>query len=105
MDNKDTSVLTNFGVKIPIFVVLSLIDQLVLRLWRSEFVEVELVKVVRLLQLLGRGRGVVAAVKKPAPVVLPRGRGKFYPLYVIGEIFARLDVAHFPFLPIRAGGR
>ena len=53
VDDEEAPILGDLGAEVPIFVILPLIDQLVLRLRCSEFVEVEFVKIVRLFQLLG----------------------------------------------------
>src|SRR6266568_3163420 len=50
-------------------------------------------------------RLVVAAVEKSAAIFFPRRSLKLDPVENIWSILAGLDVAHFPLLPIGAGGR
>src|SRR5437588_440813 len=83
----------------------SLVNQFVLRLRCAELVEEEFVIVNLRTQFVFLVRLVVAAVEKSAAIFFPRRIRKLDPVENILSILAGLDVAHFPLLPIGAGGR
>jgi hypothetical protein len=105
MNDQEPAILRNLAAEVPVLVVLSLIDQLVLRLRRPELMEIKFMKVKCLFEFVGGGWRVVTAVEESALIFLPGAEGEFHPLHVIRQIFAGFDVAHFPVLPVRAGDR
>ena len=79
-----------------------LVNQFVLRLRCAERVEKQFVIVNRRTQFLIRF--VVTAVEETAAIFFPRRARELDPVEDILSIFARLDVAYFPLLPIGPGG-
>ena len=71
VDDEESSVLAHVAVEAPILMVLTFVNQLVLVLGGPELVEIELMKIVRLLELLSRSRRIVTAVEKPRAILLP----------------------------------
>src|ERR1700730_503403 len=93
------------GVEEPILVVGPLVNEFILRLRRAELMKEKLVVVNLRAEFVFLIRFVVAAVKEPAAVFFPRRTREFDPVELIRSVFACLDVAHFPLLPIGTGGR
>src|ERR1700731_5227053 len=98
------SIFSDFLVEEPFLLIGAFVKQFVVGLWRAELVEENFVAVNLRAQLVLLVRFVVATVEKTAPVFHPGCAGEFYPINLVVSIFPRLDVAHFPLLPIRAGG-
>src|SRR5205085_7920291 len=64
VDDEEPSVLAHAAVEAPILMVLSFVNQLVLVLGGPELVKIELMKIVRLLELLSRSGRIVTTVEK-----------------------------------------
>src|ERR1700682_251052 len=97
------SIFRDFLVEEPFLLIGAFVNQFVVGLWRAELVEENFVAVNLRAQLVLLVRFVVTTVEKTAPVFHPGCAGEFYPINLVVSIFPRLDVAPFPWLPIRAG--
>src|SRR5262249_20337334 len=104
-DDQIAAVFGDLAAEAPLLLVFALVYQNVIGLRRAEAMIEELLIVVGVFHLGLLVRFVVAAVEESFAALSPRRARALHPLYGVGEIGAGFDLAHFPFLPIRAGGR
>ena len=96
------AVVGDFSIEKPFLLIRSLVDQFVVCLRGAELVEEKFV-IVNLSAEFVFGF-VVTAVEKSAAIFFPRRVREFDPIHKILPIFAGFHIAHFPLLPIGAGG-
>ena len=70
IDDEISAVIRDLRLHEPVLVIGPLINEHVLRLRRAEFVEVDLVKIIRRLELVG-GRFVITTVEEAVPLLVP----------------------------------
>src|SRR5438045_2777361 len=90
--------------KSPLLLIGPMINQFVLGLRCAEKVIVKLLEIVDVLEGMGRIRFIVSTVKESLAIFGPSRAGRFDPLDLVRQIAGGIDLAHLPFLPVRAGG-
>ncbi len=101
-DNQIMAVVGDVAAEQHFFIVRTLVDKFIFGLRGAEPVIVELLEIIGLAH--GRAGGlVVPAVEESFVVFGPGSAGELYPFKVVREIFAGVDVAHVPLVPVGAG--
>ncbi len=101
-DDEIAAVIADAAAKHHLFDIRALVDQFVFGLSGAEAVEIELLEIIGIAQG-GAGGLVVTAVVETFAVFGPGCAGEFHPLEIVGEIFAGVDVADVPLVPVGAG--
>ena len=103
-DDQILAVVGHVAVELPLLLVGPLVDEDVLGLRRAELVEVELLEVVRALQVSrpSRARG-TGRSRSPMPSLVHEARRELDPLEMVVAILAGGHVADLPLGPVGAG--